>query len=333
MHVATTAPMDRLQIVTVPQLRLPSFAEDVAAGLSANPKRLNSKYFYDAVGSVLFDAITQLPEYYLTRAETDVLREWGWEIVRALGNPVEFIELGSGSATKTRLLIEETLRVQRTLRYSPIDISAEALRAAAGSLVDTYPALRVRGYVGDYLSILDTPHLQRTDKVLVMFMGSNIGNYEPADAVVLLRKVAAMLKPGDGLLLGADLKKDRRELLLAYDDPAGVTAAFNKNLLARINRELGGDFDVKTFEHVVEYDEERGGVHSYLAATSEQSVNVGAAGLQLHFEPGDRIHTESAYKYTAQNIAEMAGSAGLNVARSWTDSAGRFSVNLLVRAS
>jgi len=325
--------MDRLQIVTVPQLRLPSFAEDVAAGLSANPKRLNSKYFYDAVGSALFDAITQLPEYYLTRAETDVLREWGWEIVRALGNPVEFIELGSGSATKTRLLIEETLRVQRTLRYSPIDISAEALRAAAGSLVDTYPALRVSGYVGDYFSILDTPHLQRTDKVLVMFMGSNIGNYEPADAVVLLRKVAAMLKPGDGLLLGADLKKDRRELLLAYDDPAGVTAAFNKNLLARINRELGGDFDVKTFEHVVEYGEERGGVHSYLAATSEQSVNVGAAGLQLHFEPGDRIHTESAYKYTAQNIAEMAGSAGLNVARSWTDSAGRFSVNLLVRAS
>ena len=333
MHGATTAPMDRLQIVTVPQLRLPSFAEDVAAGLSANPKRLNSKYFYDAVGSALFDAITQLPEYYLTRAETDVLREWGWEIVRALGNPVEFIELGSGSATKTRLLIEETLRVQRTLRYSPIDISAEALRAAAGSLVDTYPALRVSGYVGDYFSILDTPHLQRTDKVLVMFMGSNIGNYEPADAVVLLRKVAAMLKPGDGLLLGADLKKDRRELLLAYDDPAGVTAAFNKNLLARINRELGGDFDVKTFEHVVEYGEERGGVHSYLAATSEQSVNVGAAGLQLHFEPGDRIHTESAYKYTAQNIAEMAGSAGLNVARSWTDSAGRFSVNLLVRAS
>jgi dimethylhistidine N-methyltransferase len=324
--------MDRLQIVTVPQLRLPTFAEDVAAGLGASPRRLNSKYFYDAVGSALFDAITYLPEYYLTRAETDVLREWGWEIVRALGNPVEFIELGSGSATKTRLLIEETLRVQRTLRYSPIDISAEALRAAASALVDSYPALRVSGYVGDYLSVLDTPHLQRSDKVLVMFMGSNIGNYEPADAVALLRRIAAMLKPGDGLLLGADLKKDRKDLLLAYDDPAGVTAAFNKNVLARINRELGGDFDVKNFEHVVEYEEERGGLHSYLAAMSEQSVNVGEIGLQLHFEPGDRIHTESAYKYSPQSIAQMAGSAGLSVARSWTDPAQRFSVNLLVRA-
>jgi dimethylhistidine N-methyltransferase len=324
--------MDRLQIVTVPQLRLPTFAEDVAAGLGASPRRLNSKYFYDAVGSALFDAITYLPEYYMTRAETDVLREWGWEIVRALGNPVEFIELGSGSATKTRLLIEETLRVQRTLRYSPIDISAEALRAAASALVDSYPALRVSGYVGDYLSVLDTPHLQRSDKVLVMFMGSNIGNYEPADAVALLRRIAAMLKPGDGLLLGADLKKDRKDLLLAYDDPAGVTAAFNKNVLARINRELGGDFDVKNFEHVVEYEEERGGLHSYLAAMSEQSVNVGEIGLQLHFEPGDRIHTESAYKYSPQSIAQMAGSAGLSVARSWTDPAQRFSVNLLVRA-
>jgi len=332
MPAATTAPMDRLQIVTVPQLRLPTFAEDVAAGLGASPKRLNSKYFYDAVGSALFDAITYLPEYYLTRAETDVLREWGWEIVRALGNPGEFIELGSGSATKTRLLIEETLRVQRTLRYSPIDISAEALRAAASSLVDSYPALRVSGYVGDYLSVLDTPHLNRDDRVLVMFMGSNIGNYEPAEAVALLRRIAAMLKPADGLLLGADLKKDRRELLLAYDDPAGVTAAFNKNILARINRELGGSFDVKNFEHVVEYEEERGGLHSYLAAATEQNVNIGEIGLQLHFEPGDRIHTESAYKYSPQSIAQMAASAGLSVARSWTDPAQRFSVNLLVRA-
>ncbi len=333
MPAATTAPMDRLQIVTVPQsLRLRSFAEDVAAGLNANPKCLNSKYFYDAVGSALFDAITQLPEYYLTRAETGILREWGWEIVRALGNPVEFIELGSGSAAKTCILIEEALRVQRALRYSPIDISADALRAAAGSLVESYPALRVSGYVGDYLSILDTPHLQRNDKVLVMFMGSNIGNYEPAEAVALLRRVAAMLKPGDGLLLGADLKKDRRDLIMAYDDPAGVTAAFNKNVLARINRELGADFDVKNFEHVVEYEEDRGGLHSYLAATREQSVNVGEIGLQLHFEPGDRIHTESAYKYSIQSIGEIARPAGLSVARTWVDDAQRFSVNLLVRA-
>ncbi|HEX5274944.1 MAG TPA: L-histidine N(alpha)-methyltransferase [Candidatus Rubrimentiphilum sp.] len=335
MPAATTAPMDRLQIVTVPQPhRLPSFAEEVAAGLGAGPKRLNSKYFYDAVGSALFDAITQLPEYYLTRAETAILREWGWEIVRALGNPVEFVELGSGSAAKTRILIEEALRVQRALRYSPIDISADALRASAGSLVESYPELRVTGYAADYFSILDTPHLRRSDqKVLFMFMGSNIGNYEPKEAAALLTRIAALLKPGDGLLLGADLKKDERDLRLAYDDPAGVTAAFNKNLLVRINRELGADFNVRSFSHVVEYDEKSGGLHSYLQAESAQDVTLARTGTRVHFEKGERIHTESAYKYSLEGIGEMARASGMHVARTWQDEARRFSVNLLVLAS
>lgn len=335
MPAATTAPMDRLQIVTVPQpQRLPSFSEDVAAGLGASPKRLNSKYFYDAVGSALFDAITQLPEYYLTRAETAILREWGWEIVRALGNPVEFVELGSGSAAKTRILIEETLRVQRALRYSPIDISADALRASAGSLVESYPELRVFGYAADYFSILDTPHLRRSDqKVLFMFMGSNIGNYEPREAAALLARIAALLKPGDGLLLGADLKKAERDLMLAYDDAAGVTAAFNKNLLVRINRELGAGFDVRSFDHVVEYDERSGGLHSYLQAESAQDVTLRQAGTHVHFEKGERIHTESAYKYSLEGIGEMAHASGMSVARTWQDEAHRFSVNLLVLAA
>jgi L-histidine N-alpha-methyltransferase len=334
MPAATTAPMDRLQIVSVPQAqRLPAFAEDAAAGLSAVPKRLNSKYFYDAVGSALFDAITQLPEYYLTRAETDILREWGWEIVRALGNPVEFIELGSGSAAKTRILIEEALRVQRALRYSPIDISADALLASAGSLVESYPELRVCGYAGDYFSILDTQYLRRDEKVLFMFMGSNIGNYQPYDAVALLARVAALLKPGDGLLLGADLKKDRSDLIRAYDDEAGVTAAFNKNVLARMNRELRANFDVKGFEHVVEFDDATGGVHSYLRASREQTVTLGETGTTVHFDAGERIHTESAYKYTVEGISEIARAAGLTVARNWLDGGRRFSVNLLVRAA
>jgi len=335
MPAATTAPMDRLQIVTVPQpQRLPTFAEDVAAGLSASPKRLNSKYFYDATGSALFDAITQIPEYYLTRAETDILSEWGWEIVRALGNPVEFVELGSGSAAKTRILIEEALRVQRSLRYSPIDISAEALRASAGALVESYPELRICGYAADYFSILDTPHLRRGDqKMLFMFMGSNIGNYEPHEAAALLGRIAALLKPGDGLLLGADLKKDERDLRLAYDDAAGVTAAFNKNLLVRINRELRADFNVRAFEHVVEYDAASGGLHSYLAAGEAQDVTIAQTGTRVHFEKGERIHTESAYKYSIESIGEMARTAGMSVARTWQDAGKRFSVNLLVLAS
>ena len=333
MPAATTAPMDRLQIVSVPQpKRLPTFAEDAAAGLSAQPKRLNSKYFYDAVGSALFDAIMQLPEYYLTRAETEILREWGWEIVRALGNPVEFVELGSGSAAKTRILIEEALRVQRALRYSPIDISTDALRASAGALVESYPGLRVCGYAADYFSILETQYLRRAEKMLFMFMGSNIGNYRPYDAVALLARIAGCLKPEDGLLLGADLKKEPRELIRAYDDDAGVTAAFNKNVLARMNRELGADFEVKRFEHVVEFDDATGGVHSYLRSSSAQTVTLAATNTVVHFEAGERIHTESAYKYTVEGIAEIARAAGLNVARTWFDGARRFSVNLLVRA-
>jgi L-histidine Nalpha-methyltransferase len=333
MPAATTAPMERLQIVNVPLPgRLPTFAEDAAAGLTATPKRLNSKYFYDAVGSALFDAITQLPEYYLTRAETDVLREWGWEIVRALGNPVEFVELGSGSAAKTRILIEEALRVQRSLRYAPVDISADALLSSAGSLVERYPELRVCGYVADYFSILDTPHLRRDEKLLFMFMGSNIGNYRPDDAVALIARVGALLKQGDGLLLGADLKKDRNDLLRAYDDDTGVTAAFNKNLLARMNRELRANFDLKEFEHVVEYDEASGGLHSYLRASSPQTVTIGETATTIHFEEGERIHTESAYKYSVESIGEIARAAGLTVARTWLDRERRFSVNLLVRA-
>lgn len=333
MPAATTAPTDRLRIVSVPQpRRLPSFADEVRAGLTSRPQRLNSKYFYDAVGSALFDAITQLPEYYLTRAETEILHDWGWEIVRALGNPIEFVELGSGSATKTRILIEEALRVQRGLHYSPIDISADALRTASAALVESYPALRVTGYAADYHWIVGTNQLERNGKLLMMFMGSNIGNYEPDDAVALLRKIATSLKPGDGLLLGTDLKKDRRRLLEAYDDPPGVTAAFNKNLLARINRDLDGDFDLKKFEHVVEYEEDIGCVRSYLAAARGQIVTVRDLDLKLRFRRGQRIHTESAYKYSPAGVAQMAAAAGLAVQRSWTDKRKQFSVNLLVHA-
>src|SRR5579884_3378213 len=182
MRTTTVSP--RLAIIAGPQPReQASFADDVRAGLSSASKHLASKYFYDELGSALFDAITVLPEYYLTRAETEILREWGWEIVRAIGNPVEFVELGSGSAVKTRILISEALRVQRTLRYSPIDISGEALRASAQALVGAYPALSVSGYVGDYFSILREPQLRRENKVLGMFMGSNIGNYDPPVAI------------------------------------------------------------------------------------------------------------------------------------------------------
>lgn len=321
MHAAST-----------PQ-RMATFAEDVQAGLTAERKQLPSKYLYDELGSALFDAITVLPEYYLTRAETGILRESGWEIVRALGNPVEFVELGSGSAQKTRILIEEALRAQGTLRYSPIDISGEALNASAQALVAAYPALRVSAYEGDYFSVLEEPELRREGRVLAMFMGSNIGNYAPAQARELLRAIARWLKPGDGLLLGVDRKKDPRVLERAYDDPAGVTAAFDKNLLARINRELGGTFDLRDFTHVARYDEERGCIDSSLQAQRAHDVRIEALDLSVRFENGESIHTESSYKYNDDDLRALAESAALRIAKTWNAPHQQFTVALLNKPS
>jgi len=332
MHSTLTTISDRLEIVTVPHTaRTATFGEDVAAGLGAPQKHLSSKYFYDDLGSALFEAITHLPEYYLTRAETEILHESGWEIVRALEEPVEFLELGSGSAVKTRILIDEALRAQGTLRYSPIDISVDALESSARSLVDAYPQLTVRGYAADYFDVLGSPELTHERRVLAMFMGSNIGNYDPDSAAALLKKMNASLRPGDGLLIGADLKKDPGVLEAAYDDPAGVTSAFDKNVLGRINRELGGTFDVRAFDHVAIYDEARGVVESYLESTRAQRVRVEALGLTVTFAAGERIHTESSYKFDRDSMARMVEAAGFTLAKTWTDGADRFGVHLCIK--
>ncbi|MGC1380214.1 MAG: L-histidine N(alpha)-methyltransferase [Candidatus Baltobacteraceae bacterium] len=327
-----SAVFDRFELIEVPRLRgVPSFAQDVARGLSSKPRRLSSKYFYDAVGSALFDAITRLPEYYLTRAETEILSDWGWQIVRVLNEPLDFLELGSGSAIKTRLLIGEALRVQPELRYSPIDISTDAIRASSMALVEAYPALSVRAYAGDYFDVLGSHVLRSERKMLAMLMGSNIGNYEPDEASLLLELLGAALRPGDGLLLGVDLKKDRATLELAYNDPVGVTAAFDRNLLARINRELDATFDISNFSHVVRYDEIRGSVDSFLEARERAEVEVRAIGLRASFEAGERIHTESSYKFTDDDVVALGRAAGFRPASAWHDRAKRFSVHLLVR--
>ncbi len=327
-----TAVSDRFELITVPRSRgVPSFAQDVAQGLRSKPKRLSSKYFYDDVGSALFDAITKLPEYYLTKAETEILSQWGWQIVRVLDAPLDFVELGSGSAVKTRLLIGEALRVQPQLRYSPIDISTEAVRASSLALVASYPALSVRAYAGDYFDVLAGHVLVSERKMLAMFMGSNIGNYEPGEAKQLLALLGGALRPGDGLLLGADLKKDAATLELAYDDPAGVTAAFNLNLLARINRELDADFDVRKFEHVAHYDEARGSVDSFLEAHERMSVPIRSLGLRVALRAGERIHTESSHKFSDDEIAALGRAAGFRKHAVWHDRANRFGVQLLVK--
>jgi L-histidine N-alpha-methyltransferase len=329
IHIAAG---DRFELVTVPQSRgVPSFAEDVARGLGSEPKRLSCKYFYDDVGSALFDTITRLPEYYLTNAEAEILTEWGWQIVRLLDAPVDFLELGSGSAIKTRLLIGEALRVQTELCYSPIDISTEALRASSLALVESFPTLRVRAYAGDYFDVLESHAVRLGRKTLAMLLGSNIGNYEPLEGAELLRLIAGALRRGDGLLLGADLKKDRATLELAYDDPAGVTAAFDRNVLARINRQLGANFDVRNFDHIARYDDVRGSVDSFLQARESAIVSIPSIGLQVRFRSGERIHTESSYKFSDEEIVALGAAAGFRHESAWHDRGNRFSLHLLVK--
>ncbi len=306
-----------------------TFADDVRRGLRALPKRLPPKSFYDDLGSSLFEAITYLPEYYLTNAEREVLAKYAGDIIDTFGAPLELLELGSGSATKTRFLIEAALERQRTLRYLPVDISPAVLRASSQTLIDMYPNLSIEAFAGDYFDLLDTPDLRMQARTMALFLGSNIGNFEPEEASALLQALRRTLKPGDALLLGTDLKKSVERLELAYDDPAGVTAAFNKNVLGRINRELGGTFDLRAFEHDAHYDPNRGAVDMFLIATAAQSVRIRDLDMQVGFAEFESIHTESSYKYDPENISRIAESAGYHLKRCWFDSGFDYALSLL----
>ena len=322
---------DRLRLYSAPEpVVVATFADDVRSGLTAPQKHLPPKYLYDDLGSALFSAICELPEYYLTRAETEILERRAGTILEMMAGPGELVELGSGTARKTRLIIEEVLRRQEHLTYHPIDISSGALLASANALVADYERLSVTAYASDYFDILATSRLRTTERVLALFLGSNVGNYEPERATDLLRTLATALRPGDGLLLGADLKKSRRILELAYDDPTGVTAAFNRNLLGRINRELDGYFDLRTFSHIARYDEVRGSVDSFLESARHQEVAIDALSMVVPIAAGERIHAESSYKFSSDDIGLIAAKAGFRVGAEWRDSAQRFSVNLLI---
>jgi L-histidine N-alpha-methyltransferase len=306
-----------------------TFAEDVRSGLTATPKRLLPKYFYDELGSALFEAITALPEYYLTRAETEILRDRSPEIVEAAGGPIELVELGSGSAIKTRYVIDATLARQPTLRFCPIDISIAALDASARALTREYPSIVVDGINADYLTGLTRLSRNGARRRLALFLGSNIGNFEPDEARSTLRALRAVLEPGDSFLLGADLKKDPAVIERAYDDATGVTAAFNRNLLGRINRELGGHFDLEAFRHRAFYSDERSRVEIQLVSKKRQEVSIDALDLSARFEEGEPIHTESAYKFDHASIDQLARATGFDVAGSWTDGQRRFADFLL----
>jgi L-histidine Nalpha-methyltransferase len=327
----TTAPVAPRLIVhdEVKRGRGTTFADDVRRGLRALPKRLPPKSFYDDLGSSLFEAITYLPEYYLTNAEREVLAKYAGDIIDTFGTPLELLELGSGSATKTRFLIEAALERQRTLRYLPVDISPAVLNASSQTLIDMYPNLSVEAFAGDYFDLLDTPDLRMQARTMALFLGSNIGNFEPEEATALLQALRRTLKAGDALLLGTDLKKSVDRLELAYDDPAGVTAAFNKNVLGRINRELGGNFDLRAFEHDAHYDPARGAVDMFLVATTAQNVRIRDLDLEVGFAEFESIHTESSYKYDPEDISRLAESSGYRLQRRWFDSGFDYALSLL----
>jgi L-histidine Nalpha-methyltransferase len=323
------------------------FADDVARGLTAEPKRLQPKYFYDELGSLLFEAICLLPEYYLTRAEDEILRTHADEIAAAAAagggraRTLSLLEFGSGSAAKTRLLIEAILRRQSQLVYRPVDISATVVESSALSLLQSYPQLSVEAFAGDYdaaLARLDRRGREGDGagdgggRTLALFLGSNVGNFDPPEAEKFLTAVRAVLRAGDALLLGADLKKDPAVLLAAYDDPLGLTAAFNLNLLARVNREFGADFDLRGFRHRVRYDEGAGRVELYVESRRAQAVRVRELNLTIEFAEGELTHTENSHKYDPAQLESLAALAGFRLSRVWTDAAGRFSSNLLVAA-
>lgn len=311
----------------------PSFAEDVRRGLTATPKVLFPKYFYDALGSRLFEAICELPEYYLTRAETEIFQRYAPEIAGALDGPVRLLELGSGDGRKTRLLIEALVARQGGLEYLPIDVSRSAVEQGAERLLHAFPELTVTAFVAEYLAGLRALRAERVPpglRTLVLFLGSTIGNLDPGERIALLREIRGVLRPGDGLLLGVDLKKAESILVPAYDDALGVTAAFNLNVLSRINQELGGEFDLGAFRHRARWNADLGRIEMHLESLREQTVPIRDLGLEVRFAAGETIHTESSYKLDPAQVATMAEASGFAVRRTWTDWGGRFASILLV---
>jgi dimethylhistidine N-methyltransferase len=320
-------------------------AAAVREGLAAGPKRLPAWLFYDAEGSRLFDQITQLPEYYLTRTERGIFSAHAGDIVdrAAQYDPgatdpdatyedkparLRIAELGAGSADKTRLLLRTAAARQGTLLYEPVDVSSSALQTARERIEGEIPGVHVLPRVMDYTRGLDLYPAAHGERRLVLYIGSSIGNFEPQQASEVLEIIRAGLEPGDALLLGVDLRKDESTLLAAYDDAAGVTARFNLNLLARLNRELGADFDLESFSHRAVWNPTESRIEMHLESLIDQRVKLPALDLEVEFEAGERIHTENSYKYAPGQAEAMLSAAGFNPESAWTDVRGWFAVCL-----
>jgi dimethylhistidine N-methyltransferase len=301
-----------------------SFARDVIAGLTARPKRLSPKYFYDEAGAQLFEDITALPEYYPTRCELEILRERASEIARSVPAGSALIEFGSGSSKKVRILLAAAPTIAA---YVPVDISSQMLIQEAEELRRDYPRLAVLPVEADFTQPFVLPAAATGMAHAGFFPGSTIGNFEPHEACAFLRHAARMLGRGAILIIGVDLVKDAGILHAAYNDRAGITAKFNLNLLARINRELDADFDLASFSHHAFYNSERHRIEMHLASKTRQKVRV--AGRSIEFRAGETIHTENSYKYTLGSFAALARGSGWRPVSAWTDAGANFSIHAL----
>jgi len=307
---------------------LESLASEVRAGLTATPKRIPCRFFYDEAGSQIFEEICELPEYYLTRAESEILQDRAQDVAQRFSLPISLVELGSGSSTKTRILIEALLREYDSLSYIPIDISPSALEASAPQLLDDYKHLEIRAIAGEYQDGLRWIRSETQRPKLILWLGSSIGNLDRPGAESFVSNLRTGMNLEDRLLLGIDLRKDREALESAYDDSSGVTARFNRNLLMRINRELGGHFDPEAFDFQATYDEVAGNVVSQLRSRRDQTVRIANLDLDVAFEAGEMIHTENSFKYSRAEIDALARCTGFAVEEHWLDAKNRFSVNL-----
>jgi dimethylhistidine N-methyltransferase len=306
-----------------------TIAEQVAAGLGGTPKRLPPSLFYDDAGSRLFERICRLDEYYPTRTELAILQRHARRLAAACAPEVTVAELGSGSSEKTAFLLRALVQSGRRVRYVPIDLNETALALAARRLTADLTSLEVHAMAADYEAGLGQLRAGVRGQCLALFLGSSIGNFDPEDAVALLARVHRALPQGALFLLGADMVKDRPTLVRAYDDALGVTAAFNRNLLRRINAELGGEFGLDDFAHAALFDEARSRIEMHLVSQRDHAVPVRALGRAFAFARGETIHTENSYKYTPDGVAALAAAGGFGVREVWTDDRGWFSLSVL----
>jgi len=314
----------------------PQFAQDVLSGLGAENKFLLSRYFYDAEGDRLFQAIMASPEYYLTDCEHEIFEQQGIAIAKALAadGPFELDELGSGDGLKTRLLLDALHSIGADFTYRPVDISANSLQLLSDHLCDDRPWLKMDPIHGDYMQELAKAQLADTSSVgprkVIMFLGSNLGNYQQPQALAFLQLIKGTMRQQDALLIGLDLQKDPEVIRAAYNDAGGHTRDFNLNLLSRMNRELGANFDLTAFEHAPEYDAETGAARSFLKSKQSQIVHIAALGKDFHFSEGEKIFMEISQKYSSQQLGLLATGAGFEIKQKYFDSRDYFTDQIWV---